>query len=602
MTRDTQCNIPDLFPGRLLELCEQRVLAILRTTGRHAVHRASQPIKRSAGWLDYPHLSSASSFVSREYASSTSSIVARALPEWLKTPPSPAHYSSNEVFLEEAQVCREFLSAFLATPVLDSLSQLATQSVDMDNPESVFTFTVLCGDRLSRLVVHQHTDVDNPTAKAWASFISSPQGDPLMLSCLSQLHSLSCLYMHYVATNDMLYVISTVCTKLVLLDISYSQNVTDIGLVHLCGVLKGPPGEVHSGPEGCKYLRELYFNPQSNSTQELIMPRVTACLLRHLPMLQVVDLSNLHAGLEHYLRGTRESTHRQSRVKPLNLIHYTGSDRLADVMNICPKLRTFKLFVTEQLHQLGAILKGLNHSLDQVTLVYAGQSTADNPAGAVLEEEEQMLAGDEDGLATHGKLTGFQQFLAECGRKICRLEVDCTQRTVISRDDLMAVATNCPQLEALTFTNFRVEVEVDRRISHAPPVPTKPARFPFLTHVRICNVSIEEYGKDIFRYLLGGAFDLETIQITFHNPGYFFSDFLLDDILMVNELAHLQKFLLRGGALTLISALRLISSRPKLRTIGGLLDWDVEPSELATFIQILRRAKSLNLLQDIHIF
>jgi hypothetical protein len=34
------------------------------------------------------------------------------------------------------------------------------------------------------------------------------------------------------------------------------------------------------------------------------------------------------------------------------------------------------------------------------------------------------------------------------------------------------------------------------------------------------------------------------------------SDFLLDDILLVNELAHLEEFILQDGALTLISALR----------------------------------------------
>ena len=108
---------------------------------------------------------------------------------------------------------------------------------------------------------------------------------------------------------------------------------------------------------------------------------------------------------------------------------------------------------------------------------------------------------------------------------------------------------------------------------------------------------IEQHGKEIYRYLVGGAHDLETFYTSFKSAGYFFSDFLLDDILAVNNLAHLEEFILKDGALTLISALRLISSRPKLRTVGRLLHWDVEPSELTTFIQILRKAKSLNLLQ-----
>ena len=37
--------------------------------------------------------------------------------------------------------------------------------------------------------------------------------------------SLSSLYLHYVATNDMLYVVANTCSRLTLLDISYSHKV-----------------------------------------------------------------------------------------------------------------------------------------------------------------------------------------------------------------------------------------------------------------------------------------------------------------------------------------------------------------------------------------
>ena len=304
------------------------------------------------------------------------------------------------------------------------------------------------------------------------------------------------------------------------------------------------------------------------------MPQVISCLLRHLPMLQVVDLTNLHPGIDHYYRGnTKDFQTRHSRMKPLNLVHYTGSDRLAEVIQICPKLRTFKLFVTESLPDLGSTLQTLGHTLDQITLVYAPH---------------------------HDTLTGFQEFLQACGRRITRLDVECSSDAIIKTEDLIAIASNCPQLESLSFSNFHVITEVDPRVSPCP-VPTVPAKFPFLRTVRFSNVIIEQHGKEIFRYLVGGAHDLESIFVGFKSAGYFFSDFLLDDILAVNNLAHLQEFILKDGALTLISALRLISSRPKLRTVGRLLHWDVEPSELTTFIQILRKAKSLNLLQDITI-
>ena len=139
----------------------------------------------------------------------------------------------------------------------------------------------------------------------------------------------------------------------------------------------------------------------------------------------MLDLSNLHPGIEHYYRGNSASEytlqnnhmvalviipccpthtymvsnpclshgvhppgagdrpHHRSSVKPLNLVHYTGSDRLAEVgeprhscqghkfcqvMEICPKLRTFKLFVTESLSELGSTLATLGHSLEQVNI------------------------------------------------------------------------------------------------------------------------------------------------------------------------------------------------------------------------------------------
>ena len=61
---------------------------------------------------------------------------------------------------------------------------------------------------------------------------------------------------------------------------------------------------------------------------------------------------------------------------------------------------------------------------------------------------------------------------------------------------------------------------------------------------------------------------------------FYFNDFFLDDILLVNTLGRLENFLLSEVSMTLISALRMISNRPKLRSLGQLLQWDVEVCEL----------------------
>jgi len=560
--------IPNLFPDKLVDLCLDKVLSMVKNTGAKVEGRALREATDNGGGES-----------GGVYPVHTCHVWP---PGWqiganANKGAAASEISETQIFLRSAKTCRDFLSTLLAGSVLDSLSESARVGHHPKSPGHLFTFSVLCGDRLGRLVLHLHQDLASSSCKAWAAFLSSSPGINLSLSCLSECSSLNILYMQHVATNELLYVVANTCRRLTLLDISHSNKVTDIGLVHLCGVLSGTSRTLQPAPVGCRYLRELYFNPQCQPAEEQIMPRVIACLLRHLPLLQVVDLANLHPGIEHYYRGTSNNggdrVHHRASVKPLNLVHYTGSDRLAEVMDICPKLRTFKLFVTASLPGLGVTLSTLGHCLDQVTLVYPPQ---------------------------HTSLTGFTDFLAACGRKISRLDIESSTDAIIRTADLTAIATSCPQLESLSFSNFHVVSEVDPRVSHSP-VPLIPASFPFLSSLRCANTIIEQHGKDVFRYLVGGAHDLESIFVSFKHSGYFFSDFLLDDILAVNSLSHLTEFILKDGALTLISALRLISSRPKLRTVGRLLHWDVEPSELTTFVTILRKAKSLNLLQDITI-
>ena len=171
------------------------------------------------------------------------------------------------------------------------LSQVATPS----QPGHLFSFSVLCGDRLGRLILHLHTDSGplGPRSRSWVTFLTSPPGARLTLTCLAQCSGLSSLYIQHIATDAMLRVVADTCTRLTLLDISFSSEVTDIGLVHLCGPLVGAGPGSSRAPAGCKYLRELYFNPQNSEKENQIMPQVIACLLRHLPMLQVSPARSL---------------------------------------------------------------------------------------------------------------------------------------------------------------------------------------------------------------------------------------------------------------------------------------------------------------------
>jgi len=57
----------------------------------------------------------------------------------------------------------------------------------------------------------------------------------LLLECIGVMSNLARLTIHALATNIMLYSIAETCTKLQALDISFSTEVTDLGLLYLCG-------------------------------------------------------------------------------------------------------------------------------------------------------------------------------------------------------------------------------------------------------------------------------------------------------------------------------------------------------------------------------
>ena len=465
----------------------------------------------------------------------------------------------------------------------------------------------------------------------WSNFLASGVGSDLFLACLSQLTGLASLTIHDVATNEMMYVIADTCHRLLALDISYSCKVSDLGLIYLCGktnqIMTSSSStsylsisdsaatasnryvSMQQPPLGCKYLRELHFNPRKNTSSKTpcqddvapIMSRVIAYVFRHLCHLQVVNMENLFDGIECYYHGVAGEYHpRPDRIIPLKLIHYIGHDnQLANIAGICPKLRTFKITVTssEALLNLGMSLSSdyASLTLEHVNLVY-----------------------DEK----HGFLSGFDDFISKCGHRINSLEISTSKllsntelpqataddhieedsRIVITLANLSNIAQNCKLLDTLHLNCLKME---EFPLDAPSPVPRVPLEFRFLTSIRLSNIHMPQYPKEIFKYILGNSLDVEKIQIQLDETAsnFFFNDFLLDDILALNPLGRLEQFILENGALTLISALRLLSSRPKLKSIGKLLKWDVEPSELQTFEQILRKAKGLNLLRhDIQIY
>ncbi len=93
--------------------------------------------------------------------------------------------------------------------------------------------------------------------------------------------------------------------------------------------------------------------------------------------------------------------------------------------------------------------------------------------------------------------------------------------------------------------------------------------------MRACIIPAASFVLAVDKLFISHFF-LSSFQTFSGDTAFYFSDFLLDDVLGRNPLGRLERFVVSNVSLTLISALRLISSRPKLRTVGRLLGWDVQ--------------------------
>lgn len=198
------------------------------------------------------------------------------------------------------------------------------------------------------------------------------------------------------------------------------------------------------------------------------------------------------------------------------------------------------------------------------------------------------------------KVEGLADFLGYCGQRINILRIETSANTFWTLDHLSDIARCCPLLDALEITNLKLEPEELLQLHMTSNQNSRQLTFRYLTQLKLRQVSAD-LNADALLLLLSACPDVEVLDVEFATTATFFSDFFLDDVLFRNPMGRLESFLLENASLTLISALRLLNSRPKLRTIGHILKWDVEPTELEMFGQIVHRAKSLNLLQhEVH--
>ena len=125
-------------------------------------------------------------------------------------------FTQTEHFKQMAGKCRDYLKTHLSSCTLDSLVHQILQMKDQNGFS--FALSSLSSDRLTCLPI---------------KYLTLPSH--LILECISHLANLVSLTLHALANNIMLHLVAETCTKLQILDISYSTDVTDLGLLYLCG-------------------------------------------------------------------------------------------------------------------------------------------------------------------------------------------------------------------------------------------------------------------------------------------------------------------------------------------------------------------------------
>eukprot|EP00096_Caligus_rogercresseyi_P012367 TRINITY_DN5149_c0_g1_i1.p1 TRINITY_DN5149_c0_g1~~TRINITY_DN5149_c0_g1_i1.p1 ORF type:complete len:559 (-),score=92.53 TRINITY_DN5149_c0_g1_i1:63-1739(-) len=535
-------SIPHLFPERLIDISVQKVMELLLRSG--------EILESHGETLGSGH---SGEVVPKEY------FYSEKLRKYTGSRRLGPYQKKKRI--ESFRGERRYLATALVSDVMDILADASRRAISCKGFQ--FLFMVLCNERTKRFVIHSSDQESNEMQKFW----SSDPGTSLAVKGLSRLVNLQSLVLQKICTDPMIFIIAEHCQQLVLLDVSYSERVTGIGLLGLCGFNNSP---------GCKYLRDLIFKHGEHCDN--FPPKIIACLLRYMENLEVLDIQNLHEGIQYYYKGQGGGHYhpKPERIRPLNLKHYTGSEKLLEVIDICPKLRTLKLEASERLPYLGSILARRAMILEHITLSW----------------------GDTDNSNT---LSGLKGFLKECGDCIGKLEL-VTPTVHFRSEDFFDIGVHCPLLENLIISHLRMETQEDGS-AHQSLSEHSIHLFPYLSMLKIQKIDAEPDDpiRNTLKDIILHSPELEKLNLSFKQNAYFFSDFFLEEILRFNSLSHLREFIVMKCSLTLISALKLVSSRPKLSLMGNVFEWDVEPSELETFAHILRKAKALNLLQDITI-
>ncbi|XP_063846949.1 uncharacterized protein LOC135092401 [Scylla paramamosain] len=362
--------------------------------------------------------------------------------------------------------------------------------------------------------------------------------------------------------NTMIDIVARTCPRLHLLDLRGCYDVTDEGVVLLCGLQQGLRGSLEALGRGdvlrptapcCASLREI----------KLTMTKVTEAGVAII-LLVLTDIHIL-------------------RVPDVRMEKLFSFLQTLDHKDVQCNLREFHSREILNEFQL-EVLVGLCPNLEYLQVSFTGSPDMDLARLRLLPRLQKLRRAK----FADVNCDALEWFLREAGARLTHLFLYTyhtrfsQQKLSISRRHLQVLASHCPHLEGLCLDGYILGEDGD--LPHRLPQGNL-HYFRELTCLQVASMKLSEEDLQVF---LAQSRDLRVLELVLHNP-HVLHDRLLCDLLDAGVWTKLAKIRVLNSPLTSRALARLVAECPRLRELGCLYTWLVPKEHVAKFKHSVRR-------------
>ena len=356
--------------------------------------------------------------------------------------------------------------------------------------------------------------------------------------------------------NTMVDIVAHTCPHLHLLDLRGCYDVTDEGVVLLCGLQQGLRGSLEALGCGdvlrptapcCAALREikLTMTKVTEAGVAIILLVLTDIHLLRVPDVRMEKLFSFLQTLEH-------------KDVQCNLREFHSREILNE----------FQL----------EVLVGLCPNLEYLQVSFTGSPDMDLARLRLLPRLQKLRRAK----FADVNCDALEWFLREAGARLTHLYLYTyhtrfsQHKLSISRRHLQVLALHCPHLEGLCLDGYLLGEDGD--LHHNLP-QAELHYFRELTCLQVASMKLSEQDLQVF---LAQSRGLQVLELVLQNP-HVLHDRLLCHLLDAGVWSNLTKIRVLNSPLTSRALARLVAECPRLKELGCLYTWLVPKEHVANF-------------------